>query len=132
MAQICVPSKVASSEVAGGFKDASVPAFFQLTPWSLETRIPPAVAANQASLPKVISLTCTATKVVGFLEVGRRAAVVAVVFLTGAPFLPLAVVDAEAATGVASGMYRPAFTHFLVVSSYFIQPPLFNEAHQVP
>src|ERR1700693_1336732 len=111
MAQICVPSKVASSEVAGCFKDGSEPAFFQLMPWSLETRIPPAVAANQASLPKVMSLTCTATKVVGFLEVGRRAAVVAVVF-TGAPFLPLVVADFEAATGVASGMYRPALNHF--------------------
>src|ERR1700688_276972 len=104
MAQIWVPSKVASSEVAGCFKDASEPAFFQLMPWSLETRIPPAVAANQASLPKVMSLTCTATKVVGFLEVGRLAAVVAVVFLTGAPFLPFVAGDFEvAATGVASG-----------------------------
>src|SRR3982074_1673667 len=112
MVQMCVPSKGASSDVAGCFRNESEPAFFQVAPRSLETRIPPAVAANQTSLPKVMSLTCTATNVAFDFAAAVRLAVVVVVFLAGTPFLPLVVADV-AATGVASGMYRPAFIHFL-------------------
>src|ERR1700730_10989465 len=104
MPQLWLPSKVASSEVAGCFKNASEPAFFQVAPRSLETRIPPAVAANHASLPKVMSLTCTATNVAFDLAAAVLWAVVVVVFLAGTPFLPLVVADDVAATGVASGM----------------------------
>jgi hypothetical protein len=43
--------------------------------------------------------------------------------------VPLFVLELE--TGATPGeIKRPAFTHFPALSSYFIHPPLFREAHQ--
>src|SRR5579862_8700549 len=118
MAQTFEPSLEASRESAGCFTKLSLPADFHVLPLSFETSTPPVVAANHALLLKTMSLTWKATSVGAFVA-GRFVA-------TAAPFLPLAV---EAVAG-ESETNKPALTHLLLVSSYFIQPPLFSEAHQ--
>src|SRR5215469_12952300 len=119
MAQTFEPSLEASRDNAGCLTKLSLPADFHVLPLSLETSTPPVVAANQELLLKTMSLTWKATSVGAFVA-GRFAA-------TAAPFLPLAAEDAAAGESETN---KPALTHLLLASSYFIQPPLFNEAHQ--
>src|ERR1700726_182148 len=116
-AQMCEPSAEASSDCAPCLTNSSLPADFQEVPRSRETSTPVLVAAYQAALVKVRSLTCEARSC-GALEVlaGRFAA---------AFLFPSA-----DASGRESVVKSPTLTHLALVSSYFIKPPLLREAHQ--
>src|SRR5215470_19031263 len=123
-AHTCEPSAEIAIDVAACFTADSPPANFQLAPLSFETSTPPAVAANHALLANCMSLTWKTTSCGAFVF----AATTGFFAATAAPFLPFAGVETGA--GAASPTSNPAFTHLFVVSSYFIQPPAFTEAHQ--
>src|ERR1700730_7225734 len=121
MAQTCKPSTEASSDCAGCFTRASLLADFHNVPWSREITTPPVVAAYQASVPKAMSLTWKARSS-GALTLDAACLAGAAVFFR--------LVPGAAADGAASATNKPAFTHLPLGSSYFVQPPLFSDAHQ--
>src|SRR5215471_12972418 len=118
-AHTCEPSAEIAIDVAACFTADSPPANFQLAPLSFETSTPPAVAANHALLANCMSLIWKATSCVFAPATGCLA-------VAAAPFR----LRAGVATGVALATSNPALTHFPFVSSYFMRPPAFTEAHQ--
>src|ERR1700738_2652079 len=114
---MCEPSAEASSDCAACLTNSPFPGDSQEVPRSRETSTPALVAAYHALLVKVRSLTCKARSW-GALDVwaGRF----------GAAF-PFPLTDAS---GRESPVRSPTLTHFALVSSYFIRPPLLREANQ--
>src|SRR5579871_1855983 len=118
------PSFDASSDWVGWRSRSSLATDFQILPSSFETRMPALVAAYHASCVKFMSLTWYAESVGAF-------ALGAGFFTSTVVFLPLTIFVTFVGAGAsgASCAYNPALTHLPPVSSYFIQPPLFSEAH---